>query len=417
MRPLDARPPGGILASDGEASVLSTAVILTTLGALMLGGLAVEWAGRHLPLPRVTLLIGFGVLVGPQALDLLPSGAADQWFETVTTLALVMVGFLVGERFSLDRLRARGRFILGISLVEALATGAVATIGLLVVGASLPLALLLGSIACATAPASTYDVIEEERAAGTFTDTVLGIIGVDDAWALLVFSVAAAAVAAMTGDGTGAGFLAHAAREIGGAILLGSVLGLAAGLLTQRIAPGEPTLLEAAAIVLLTSGLASLFGASFILVAIVLGAVMTNVARHHDSAFHEIEHLEWPFMLLFFVLAGASLHLEALAAIGLFGAAYILLRIAGKFFGAALGARLTGAESPIRRWTGLALMPQAGVALGMALLADQRFPEIGEILLPLVIGSTVVFELLGPLGTRFALRAAGEAGRRGPPGR
>lgn len=392
---------------------METPIIFTTLGALLLGGLAVEWAGRHLPLPRVTLLILFGVLIGPEVLDLLPDGASERWFEPVTTLALVMVGFLVGERFSFDRLRVRGRTVLTISVIEALGTAVLVTLGMLALGVSLPIALLLGGIAPATAPASTYDVVDESRAEGPFTETLLGVVGVDDAWCLLIFSLAAAAAAATLGDDVGGSvFMVEAAREIGGGILLGVILGLAAGLLTQRIAPGEPTLLEAAAIVLLTAGLATLFELSFVLTAIVLGAVMTNVARHHDSAFHEIEHLEWPFMLLFFVLGGASLHIEALLGIGALGLTYIALRVIGKVVGAGLGARVAGAEPSIRDWTGLALMPQAGVALGLALLADQRFPELGETLLPLVIASTVVFELLGPACTRLALARAGEIGRR-----
>lgn len=391
---------------------METPIIFTTLGALLLGGLAVEWAGRHLPLPRVTLLILFGIAIGPQALDLLPAGASEHWFEPVTTLALVMIGFLVGERFSFDRLRVRGRTVLTISLIEALGTAVLVTSGMFMLGVSLPIALLLGGIAPATAPASTYDVVDESRAEGSFTETLLGVVGVDDAWCLLIFSFAAAAAATLNGDGGGGAFVIDAVREIGGGILLGAILGVAAGLLTQRIAPGEPTLLEAAAIVLLTAGLATLLELSFVLTAIVLGSVMTNVARHHDSAFHEIEHLEWPFMLLFFVLAGASLHVEALLGIGLLGGAYVALRLIGKIAGAALGARIAGAEPAVRKWTGIALMPQAGVALGLALLADQRFPVIGETLLPLVIAATVVFELLGPAGTRLALARAGEIGQR-----
>jgi len=117
-------------------------------------------------------------------------------------------------------------------------------------------------------------------------------------------------------------------------------------------------------------------------------------------------------MLLFFVLAGASLHIEALIGIGALGLAYVALRVIGKVVGAGLGARLAGAEPSVRHWTGLALMPQAGVALGLALLADQRFPELGETLLPLVIASTVVFEILGPSGTRLALARADEIGQR-----
>lgn len=387
-------------------------MIYITLGALLLGSLAVEWAGRHLPLPRVTLLILFGVLIGPEVLNLLPAVAADQWLAPLTTLALVMIGFLVGERFSLDRLRIRGRVILTLSLVEALGTAVIVCLGMLLLGASLPLALLLGGIAPATAPASTYDVVEEASASGPFTETLLAVIGVDDAWCLLIFGVAAATTAMLAGEVTGVSFALQVGRELGGAIVLGAALGVAAGLLTQRIAPGQPTLIEAAAIVLLTAGLATLLGLSFILTAIVLGAVMTNVARHHDSPFHEIDHIEWPFLLLFFVLAGASLKIDVFAQIGMLGVAYIVMRAFGKILGARLGGSLARAEPTIKRWTGIALMPQAGVALGLALLANQRFPNIGEVLLPIVIASTIVFELLGPTFTRLALQRAGEIGQR-----
>lgn len=383
-------------------------VVFTTLGILLLGGLAVEWVGRHLPLPRVTLLILFGVLIGPDALNLLPDAAVDTWFRSITTLAMVMIGFLVGERFSLDRLRIRGRLILTMSAVEALGTAAVVTAGMLAFGAPVELALLLGGIAPATAPASTYDVVQESRANGPFTETLLGIIGLDDAWCLLIFGLASAVTASIIGEGSASVFIYQGIREIGGAILLGSLLGVAAGILTQRIDPGQPTLIEAIAIVLLTAGVAMLFDLSYILTAVVLGAVMTNLARHHDKAFHEIEHLEWPLLLLFFVLAGASLHIQDLAAIGALGFAYIILRVVGKLVGARLGANLADADTTTRKWTGLALMPQAGVALGLALLANQRFPEVGEVLLPLAVASTVIFEVLGPSGTRLALRQSGE---------
>jgi Kef-type K+ transport system membrane component KefB len=220
----------------------------------------------------------------------------------------------------------------------------------------------------------------------------------------------------MTGMGEGNGFLFHALREVGGALLLGGVLGLLAGLLTQRIRPGEPTLLEALGIVLLTAGLATLWNLSFILAAITLGAVMTNVARHHERAFHEIEHIEWPFLLLFFVLAGASLHLDVLLGVGVLGFAYVALRVIGKIGGGVLGVALAGGNPTLRRWLGPALLPQAGIALGLALIIEQRFPEIDGYLLTMVIAATVIFEIFGPPCTRLALRRAGEAGQARPDG-
>jgi Kef-type K+ transport system membrane component KefB len=395
---------------------VSQAQTLITLGALLLGGLAVETLGRRLPVPRVTLLLLFGYLIGPDMAGLLSASEAQRWFEPMTTIALVMVGFLIGEKFHPERMQAWGRTALIVSLVQAVITAAVTAVGLMMLGISPAVALLLGGVACATAPAATFDVVREEAAAGPLTDTLVGVVAFDDAWALLIFSLAAAAVAVMTGMGEGNGFVFHALREIGGALLLGGVLGALAGWLTQRIRPGEPTLLEALGIVLLTAGLATLWDLSFILAAITLGAVMTNLARHHQRAFHEIEHIEWPFLLLFFVLAGASMHVDVLLSVGGLGLAYILLRVVGKVGGGALGVAMAGGDSVLKRWLGPSLLPQAGIALGLALIVEQRFPEIDGHLLSLIIAATVVFELLGPPVTRVALRRAGESGRALPEG-
>lgn len=269
---------------------MEAGTVLVTLGALLLAGLAVEFAGGVLPLPRVTLLLLFGLAIGPGGLGLLSAETADDWFEPVTRVALVMVGFLVGERFSLPRLRRRGKVVFAMAATNVLGAAGLTALGLLALGVRPELAVLLAGIAGASAPAATFDVVAESRAEGPFTDTLLGIVGIDDAWGLLVFSL-------------------------------------------------------------------------------------------------------------------------ALAGMGALGAAYVLLRTAGLVLGAAAGAWWAGAERAVRRWTGLALLPQAGVALGMALVAEQRLPGPGATLLPLVIGSTVVVELLGPVCTRLALARAGERGR------
>jgi Kef-type K+ transport system membrane component KefB len=140
----------------------------------------------------------------------------------------------------------------------------------------------------------------------------------------------------------------------------------------------------------------------------VLGSVVANLARHHARPFHAIEGIEWPFMILFFVLAGASLHVGALYGIGLVGLAYVVLRIIGRFVGAWAGGVISGAGPLIRRWMGMALMPQAGVALGMALVATQCCPDLGRVILSVVIAATVLFEVIGPVLTRIALNRAGE---------
>jgi Kef-type K+ transport system membrane component KefB len=174
------------------------------------------------------------------------------------------------------------------------------------------------------------------------------------------------------------------------------------------VRPGEPSQAEALGLVMLCAGGAVWLDVSYILAAMVLGAVVANRASHHNRPFRAIEGIEWPFLILFFLLAGAALHLEALAQAGMLAVAYIGLRIAGRILGTRLGGRLSGADPAVRHWMGLALLPQAGVAIGMALLAGQRFPEINDIVLPVVLGSTVIFELVGPVVTRWTLARVGD---------
>lgn len=383
---------------------------LLTLGSLMLLGMATDYLGRHTALPRVTLLLIFGVIIGPAVLDLLPQ-FSQIWFPVIADIALLMVGFLLGERLVVSFIKENGRKVLGISLAVVVTTTLVVAGGLLAVGASLMMALLLAAIATATAPAATTDVVHELKADGPFSRVLLGIVAIDDAWGLIVFSFCLAVATSLSGGGDDMAVVMHGLWELGGAVLLGLVLGVPMAYLTGRIRAGEPTLAEALGLVFFCGGLALWMEVSFLLAAMVMGGVVANLAKHHQRPFHEIQHIEWPFMILFFVLAGAALNVDALLTVGIIGVAYIVLRTVSRLAGAWLGGLFTHANKTEQRWMGLALMPQAGVALGMALVATQRIPELADTLLPVVISATVFFELLGPILTRLALRRAGEVGK------
>ena len=199
-----------------------------------------------------------------------------------------------------------------------------------------------------------------------------------------------------------------AAREIGGALLLGLLIGLPAAFLTGRIKSGEPILSEAIGIVFLCGGLAIWREVSHLIAAIAMGAVIANFAGHHTRPFHAIEGIDWPFMVIFFFLAGASLEIRAFQEIGIIGSAYILARSLGKYSGGRLGSICSRASKRTQRWVGAALLPQAGVAIGMALVASNQYPEYRQALLPIVISSTVFFEIFGPIFTRMVIRKSGE---------
>jgi Kef-type K+ transport system membrane component KefB len=384
------------------------AIALITLGGLMMLGLVTDLLGRHSPLPRVTLLLAFGFVIGPSGLAVLPE-IAPQLFNLLSSMALVMIGFLIGGTLTRQSLKRHGRRVLTVSTAMVLVTLAVVAIGLTLAGVPVEVALLLAGIATATAPAATADVVHEIGAQGPFSQTLMGIVAIDDAWGLIAFTFMLAAVHIINGDGATASVVMNGLWELGGALMLGTILGVPMAYLSGRISAGEPLQAEALGMVFLCGGLALWLEVSFILAAMVMGAVVTNLARHHKRPFHAIEGIEWPFLVLFFVLAGASLDIDALwiAGSGLLG--YVLLRVIGRLLGAWIGGSLCRDDPAQRLWMGLAMLPQAGVALGMALVAAQRLPTLGDIIIPVVVGATVIFELIGPMLTRLALRRAGEA--------
>ncbi len=384
-----------------------TGIALITIGGLLLLGLFTDFLGQHTPLPRVTFLILLGILIGPDVLDILPE-INDRWFEGIADMALVMIGFLLGEKLTTSALREYGRLVLLISASVVLSTALLMLGGLILIGEPIEIALLLAAIATATAPAATADVVHEAKGKGRFSNVLLGIVAVDDAWGLIIFSLMLTAAQGIAGHGSGWESFVAGIWDIGGSVLIGIGLGIPIAYLSGRIRPGERTLVEALGAVLLCGGIALWLDVSFLLAAMIMGAVVANFGQEEHRPFHAIEGIEWPFMILFFVLAGASLEIDTVSDIGAVGTAYVLLRMLGRFVGGWIGGCLSHADPSIRQWMGVALMPQAGVALGMALVVNQQLPEFGKTIIPVVIAATVLFEVIGPIFTRTALIRVGE---------
>ena len=389
-----------------------TAEFLITIGGILLLALATDFLGKHTVLPRVSLLLIFGIIIGDDALALVPESVSGR-FDLITILALLMVGFLLGGRLTLQSLRKDGRQVIWISAFAVLSTCLLVITALTAINVPLELAILLGCIATATAPVATLDTVLESGSKSKFSQLLLAIVALDDAWALLLFSLGLALVALLSGMDGVVTPLYDTGWKILGSILLGVIIGLPAAYMTGRLKPGQPMLTEALGLVFVCGGAAIWLGVSFIIAAMTMGAVIANLARHHDYPFHEIESIEWPFMALFFILAGASLEISTLAAMGAVGIVYIFARVMGKILGAWIGAYASNANNEIRQWMGVALLPQAGVAIGMALLAADRFPEYEQTILSIVISTTVVFELFGPVFTRIAISLASRSEKDG----
>ena len=371
---------------------------LLVVGLLWLLGLATDFLGRVTTLPRVTLLLLFGVLLGQDAMGLIPESVIVA-FPMITDMALLLVGFLLGGKISISDLRDTGKAVFWYSSCAVLFTVAVVFIGLWAVGVHWALALLLAGIASATDPAATLDVVRQKKSDGPFSRTLLGVVAIDDAWGLIVFSFIISTASLAIGNSNTLDIIMHALHELGGSALLGVVLGVPMAYLTGRIKPGEPTLVEALGVVFLCGGLADYFQVSFLLSAMVLGATVSNLALHHDRPFHAIEDIEWPFMILFFILTGASLQFANTVDVFGLTAGYVVFRSLGRALSSWPAGFMSNSSVSTQRWMGLALLPQAGVASGMALLAGQSFPAWQTTLLSITILSTIIFEIGGPVLT------------------
>jgi Kef-type K+ transport system membrane component KefB len=375
---------------------------LVVLGAFLLMALCAEAVGRHTRIPRISLLVFLGFGLGPAMLDVIDPRQSPS-FNFVAILALSMVGFLVGGKLSARVFQISGGLILRISIIQAFATFCVVSLGLLALSFPFEMVLLLGAIATATDPAATLDAIKESGREDQFVDVLTGVVAIDDAWGLIMFSIALLIIQVLTVTAVDNGALLHIIGELFGAVFLGVALGLPMAILSGRIRRGQPTLMEAVGMVMLCAGIAQWLSLSHLLSCVVMGITVTNLARHHTRSFHAVEEIEWPFLAIFFIFSGAYLTLDTLGSVGVLLLSYVVLRLAGRVLGGLLVGRTGGASAAIYRWMGAAMLPQAGVAMAMTFQAVSLYPNLENTLLPMVIAATVLFELVGPIMTRVVL--------------
>jgi Kef-type K+ transport system membrane component KefB len=384
-----------------------SALFLSTIGGLLLIGLFASALAKKTFLPRVTILLIFGAFIGQSGINLIPE-SFTQHFSLIADMTLLMVGFLLGGKITKRSLKGSAKESLLISISAALLTATIVAFGLWAMGMPADMAILLGCIASATDAAAIMDVINELGIDTKFSRLLMSIVALDDIWALMLFAIGMAAVSSTGVEAGGQeSILLTAAFEIFGSVILGLVLGIPAAYITGRVKAGQPILTEAIAMVFICGGLSMWLELSYLITSMVMGAVIANLARHHEYPFHAIENIENPFMVVFFIMAGASLDLQSILGIGLFGLAFIALRILGKLVGAKVGGLASGSSADSSKWLGPALFPQAGVAIGMALVASHHLGASGQMLLTIAVSSTMFFEIVGPVFTHIAIKRVG----------
>lgn len=381
--------------------------VLLVLSIILFAGFLITRITKKLRLPDVSGYILAGILIGPCCLGLVPEEMLAR-MGFISDIALSFIAFGVGRFFKKDVLKKTGAGVAILTLFESLAAGVLVTLALrLLFKLPWALAVLLGAIATATAPASTMMTIRQYGAKGEFINTLLQVVALDDAVCLLVFSAAAAAVSTGGAEGLSAWAIAGPLVYNAGALVLGALCGL---LLSKLLGPKrsqDNRLILAVAMLLLLSGVCAAFDVSPLLSCMVFGAAYVNITED-QGLFEQVNGFTPPITAMFFVLSGMSLALPALATAGLVGAVYFVVRIVGKYLGAYCGAAVTRQSVPVRRYLGLALIPQAGVAIGLAFLAKRILPEeLGNVLLAVILASSVLYELIGPWCAKKAIFLSG----------
>jgi Kef-type K+ transport system membrane component KefB len=379
---------------------------------VLVGALVAEKIISYLKIPAITSYILLGILLGPYALNVTGGGLIAST-ELLSNIVLGFIAFHIGKNFSIENFKKIGKAVISVSIAVTIATLICVTLGIYYVAHQpFHIALLFGAISTATAPATTMMVIRQYKARGLFTDVLLGTVAIDDAWGIMIFSVSLA-IAQVLQIGQFSEWIimtvtVKAAAKIFLSVILGSIMAIIASKISVYLKRREDVLTFILGAILINTGIALYFHMSPLLSNMFFGAVLVNIEKTSFRFFETVNSVDWPLYVMFYVLAGANLDIGLLTSLGLIGSVYIISRIIGRIGGAYAGAVITGAEQSIRRYMGLALMAQAGVAIGLAMMAKASLPHTGGAILNTIIATTVVYEILGPIATRYSLSKAGD---------
>jgi Kef-type K+ transport system membrane component KefB len=409
---------------------MDTHLTLVLLGCVLLLGLYLGRAARRLRLPSLIGYMLLGILLGPSLANVLGEAFFDEArlrsLGFITDLALGLVAFSIGTELRLAGLRRLGKGIVAIIFAESLCafaatTGLVYAFTWLLGGADLPLALIFGAMAPASAPAGTVAVIQECRSKGPLTQALYAVVGFDDGLAIVIFGFAAALARTLLEEGSAGSVvsaLAAPALEIVESLLVGGLIGFAFCQVVRFMNDVRELLVVVMGAILVATGLSIQMHLSLILTNLVVGFVLVNTRREELVARVTAPLLDiMPLIfILFFCLAGAHLDLAKLPALGLVGLVYIVGRSAGLIGGARLGAMMGDVAPTVKKYVGLGILSQAGVAIGLSLivatefagLANPHAAEIGAQVLTTITATCIIFEIVGPILTKTALARAGE---------
>lgn len=382
---------------------------LTYLAICIISCLIAGKIVKQINLPNVTGYLIMGIIIGPCCLKLLPEGVVSD-FSIISEMALGFIAFSIGGEFKINYLKKIGKAPIIIAIFESFMAVLCVDVALIVTGHSVPFSLCLGAIAAATAPAATLMVIRQYKADGPVTKTLLPVVAIDDATALMAFGISVAVAKALTAGGESnlLSALLDPIYEIGGAFIFGGLLGVGLAFLTKYYHSRGNRLSGAIAFIFICEGVCDMVGFSSLLACMVMSAVFVNLCNEWDKVFEQVDRITPPLFMLFFLISGADLDIYIIPTVGVVGIIYVIFRVIGKILGSSLGSAISHTEPVVSKWLGFTLIPQAGVAIGLSSIAMQVVPAYGGQIRAVILCGTVVYELVGPIVTKMALTKAGE---------
>ena len=414
-----------------------TASTFLSLSIALLAGLLLSRLAKIVKLPAVTAYLISGVLIGPFVLGALGipgigiTSKQIEGFGLISDLALGFIAFSMGNEFRLSQLKKIGKQATVIGVLQALITTVVVDIALIALHfampntLSIPAAIVLASVATATAPAATLMVVKQYKAKGPVTDVLLPVVALDDAVGLVVFAISFGIARSMGTAGVSPlAIILEPLLEIVLSLLLGFVMGLLFTLCEKYFHSRAKRMAVSVTFVMMTVAISSLkfevggihIAFSSLLACMMLGTVFCNICEVSEELMDRADRWTPPVLILFFVISGAELDLSVFTqwTVVVVGIVYIFARSLGKYYGANISARMTKSDPNIVKYLGITLLPQAGVALGMAIKAIERGPD-GAIVRNITLFAVLIYEIVGPFLTKIALTKAGdikEEGRR-----
>ena len=389
----------------------SVSQVIISVAVMLIAGYVMSRLTKKLKLPNVTGYIIAGILIGPYCINIIPAKVVEG-MSFLADIALAFIAFSTGEFFKMSTLKKNGGKNIVITVFEALLASIVVFLVMyFALGLSLPFSIVLGALAAATAPASTMMTIRQTNSKGDFVDTLLQVVALDDVVGLVAFSVAiAVATASLAGTVTAGNVLLPIVYNIV-AFVVGGLLGFLLKLLISKRST-DNRLIIAVATIFGFCGICSFMDVSPLLGCMAMGTVYMNTSND-DKLFKQLNYFSPPILLLFFVRSGVNFKLDALVSTGesvggvsllVIGVVYFFVRILGKYGGSFLGCLVTKKDKKVRNYLGLALIPQAGVAIGLATLASRTIGgNTGSALETIILASSVLYELIGPACAKLAL--------------